>query len=41
MGRETYKGATEGSQFDWRDWVIDGLLVVAIIVAGTVVDHFM
>ena len=43
MGREIYRGSVwelEGRHFGWRDWAIDGLVVVAIIVTAIAVDLF-
>jgi hypothetical protein len=31
----------KGSHLDWRDWAIDGFLVVAIIVAATAVGYWL
>jgi hypothetical protein len=31
----------KGSRFGWRDWAIDGFVVVTIIVAATAVGYWL
>ena len=34
-------GRFAGNHFGWRDWAIDGFLVVAIIAAATAVGYLL